>query len=184
MSSIAPTRLSALFTALLAIVLLSACRSTPTASSEFLGDLVPGRFRNFAWLEELPDQEPARALAREVRAEVTRGLERQGLRLSLLKDADVLLRQATVVETESRQSDPYVTGHIAEVHEYGTLTLELVDVRTGEPCWRGTSRGHLRRSALVYGGASSERSAPQDEPRDWRIPERVEALLEPLAGRL
>ncbi len=169
---------------LLLAALASACSSTPEATSEFLGEVVPGRFRTFAWLDELPAEEPARALSREVRAEVSRGLEGLGLRLSLLKDADVLVGESTVIETERRQSDPYVTGHIAEIHEYGTLSVELLDVRTGEPCWRGTSRERLRRSALVYGGASSERTAPQDAPREWRLEERVRALLAPLAGRL
>lgn len=168
----------------LLICALLGCTSGPKVSSEVLGDLVPGRFQTFAWLDGLPRETEERELAREVRAEVSRGLEQLGLRLGLLKDADVLLSASAEVEDERRQSDPYVTGHIAEIHEFGTLTVELIDVRTGEPCWRGTSRERLRRSAIVYGGAASERVAPQDTPRDWDLDERVAAMLAPLSGRL
>lgn len=168
--------------ALVALAALAACRMTPEAESEFLVEVQPGSFFHYAWLGEAVSERS------EFDADIHLAIEAQMLRLGQartdLDEADYFITYDTTIRTEQRKSDPYATTRVGELVEIGTLTIQLLDVRTGEPFWRGSQSGKLRRSAVLYGGIVTNNYTPTDAPREWNIDDRVEEILTPLKGRL
>lgn len=169
---------------LLAGLLLAACGAAPKAESEFLAAVAPGTFDGYAWLDDAANSSVDAALDAEVRQAVDAELARIGQPRVPLAEADLIVSYSTSTELVNIESDAYVTGHVAEQHEIGTLTIELLSVDSGETLWRGSTEEKLRVSAVLYGGVSSTQFAPTDSTPVWNVRERVEATIAQLAGRL
>jgi len=169
---------------LLAGLLLAACSSAPKAESEFFVAVPPGHFSTYAWLDEENREQSDRDLDAAIRRAIDTELERLGQRKAATSDADLIVSYSTEIESEDRESDPYVTGHVAEQIEFGILSIELLDVNAGTPLWKGSTREQLRISAVLFGGVTANQFSPTDAARNWNVEPRVAATIASLAGRL
>ena len=169
-----------LFPALCALLLawVSACASIDVdAKSE--GGLKPGNFETFAWRFG-PDAD-AGELDAEIRAAIQDELLSRGFREVALDEADLLVSFSTEVATEQRVNDPYFGFTPAEVVETGTLTIEISEIGRSGSRWTGTGESELRRAATRTGPFSSKLS-PTGQDRDWRVPQKVSAILEQIGA--
>lgn len=167
---------------LLALAGLSACRMAPGAESQFLVEVTPGNYSHFAWLDEAISERSD--LDAEIHREVEAQMARIGQTKTDLSRAEYFVTYDTTMVTEQRRADPRVSNYVGELVEIGVLTIELLDVQSGEAIWRGSQRGKLRRSAVLYGGATSNNYSPTDSPREWNISKRAEAILASLEDQL
>ncbi len=169
---------------LIAGLLLGGCGSTPMAKGEFLAEVAPGRFATFAWLDDENPGQSDRDLDFAIRQAIDAELARVGQRKTPLAEADLIVSYVTEISVENVESDPFITGHVAEQVEFGTLTIELLDVSSGAAVWRGSTREKLRVSGVLFGGVTANQFSPTGDARDWDAAARVAATIAPLAGRL
>jgi hypothetical protein len=159
----------------------------PTACSSIDTDVqaAPGieelAWESYAWAEPIPDagaeavvDDPE--LRRQVRRAVDAELDARGLRKADRATADLLVFQQLGVEEKVRVNDPYYSFWIAELYEEGALVLEFVDPGTNELLWRGVAKSELRTIGRSV-GVNSREFVRSDEARDWKLAEKVRAIL-------
>lgn len=156
------------------LTLLAAC-TTIDVSAEVRDPYQVASVRTFGWAGS------ARPYGHhpQIRAAIERELEARDLVRVPHPEADVVVSYRTDVEIRQRTLDPEFAHHAAEKYELGSLIIELRDGVSGELVWRGTGQGELRLVA-VPAGALAGRWREVDEEPDWRIDEKVAAILERL----
>ena len=141
---------------------------------------------SYAWVdfdEELPDSlasedRSGEDLEREVRQALEAELSTLGLRLTTPAEADVLLDYRLEVDERLRR-DAYVEFATRERYELGRLELLFLEPRTREPIWRGAATSELRLAAIQEDPWTNE-LYPTNRERDWKLRDKVSALLERL----
>lgn len=142
--------------ACLLAMLLCACASTPTVSTDADPDGDFARYRTFRWIQ--PPQDVSPLLAQRIVAGVNSQLAARGW--SEAADADVAI--AAHVATQQRQDvdtfysgpayagwgwhGPWAVGSVnttVRTYEVGTLVVDLFDTRTRQAVWRGTAKGTI-----------------------------------------
>ncbi len=118
-------------------------------------------------------------LARDAQQRIDEALQARGWQEVRESRADVLLTEHFFVETIERQQDPYFNYYTSVVEEIGRFALEAIDPETDERVWIGVAESRLRVVSRGVGVDSVNSVASEDE-RDWKLAEKVEAVL----GRL
>lgn len=137
-------------------MLLAACASTPTVSTDTDPQGNFAGYRTFRWIQ--PPQDVSPLLAQRIVAGVNSQLVARGW--SEAADADVAI--AAHVATQQRQDvdafyngpayagwgwhGPWAMGSVSttvRTHEVGTLVVDLFDTRTRKAVWRGTAKGTI-----------------------------------------
>ncbi|MEZ5967189.1 MAG: DUF4136 domain-containing protein [Planctomycetota bacterium] len=114
-----------------------------------------------------------------IRRAIEAELGRLGLRAADEKEAKLLVSYRTEIAVRQRFPDPYFSYYAAEEYEDGTLTVELRDAVSGEVAWRGSGQSELRRSGVLVGSLAGRLTAT-DDPREWRVEEKMAAMFAPL----
>lgn len=144
-----------LATCLLALV-LAACASTPTVTTDVDPQGEFARYRTFRWIQ--PPQGVSPLLSQRIVEGVNRQLAARGW--SEAAEADVAI--AAHVATRERQDvDTFYSGPAyagwgwhgpwavesvsttVRTYEEGTLVVDLFDTRTRQAVWRGTAKGTI-----------------------------------------
>lgn len=172
----------------LSLVLLASCRTIETRVQDSSGE----RLRepaSYAWVDEAPAPEVfdaswhdgARiedpALSSQVRAAVEAELAARGLHPCPPEQAELLLLERAGVHVRFERRDPYFTGSESARFEEGTLSLSVFDAASGERLWHSTATSRLRDVAEGY-GLYTLRYLETGSPRDWKVRDKVAALLE------
>lgn len=149
--------------------LLAAC-STVRVEGESDFAMVAGD--SYAWVVEPDDL--ARADGedlpwREVRDAASDELDARELVETSRSDADWLLELRLDVGTEVRTNHGYFNMYVAEQVEEGSVTLFVLDGRSGRELWSAESRRELRTSSRTTGGLGKIRWHDSGEARDWDI---------------
>lgn len=131
---------------------------------------------------EDPEAWSRRELSREIRVLVDRALEVRGFRLVDREEADLLVEERTSIEERVQQRDPYFSFDTVRKIEVGTLTLQMLDGRTRGVLWSASAKSDLREVARGF-GLVDIRYEPIDEPRDWKLQEKVEEILSRIPPR-
>ena len=137
-------------------LLLSACASTPTVSTDADPQGNFAGYRTFRWIQ--PPQDVSPLLAQRIVEGVNSQLVARGW--SEAPDADVAI--AAHVATQQRQDvDTFYNGPAyagwgwrgawavgsvntsVRTYEVGTLVVDLFDTRTRQAVWRGTAKGTI-----------------------------------------
>lgn len=137
-------------------LLLSACASTPTVSTDADPQADFAGYRTFRWIQ--PPQEVSPLLGQRIVDGVNSQLLERGW--SEAADADVAI--AAHVATQQRQDvdtfyngpayagwgwrGPWAVGSVStsvRTYEVGTLVVDLFDTRTRQAVWRGTAKGTI-----------------------------------------
>lgn len=169
---------SSSLTGLLGLLLLLAtgCAAIDVSSVK-LSETTFDSYRRFAFCEHRPGDPVLGPVGSNVQEAVARELEARGMERAELDDADMLVSVSTRVESRIVHRDPYFWMYAAERTEEGTLTIELLDGLTGAPVWRGTGSSNLGVSAVLASPMDVELT-PVDWELDWKVDEKVAAILE------
>lgn len=177
----------------LSLVLLASCRTIETRVQDSSGE----RLRepaSYAWIDEAPAPEvfdaswhdggriQDAALSVEVRAAVDEELAARGLHTAPREQAELLLLERAGVHVRFERRDPYFTGSESARFEEGTLSLSVFDAASGERLWHASGTSRLRDVAEGY-GLYTLRYLETGSPRDWKVREKIAALLEPFPIR-
>ncbi len=141
---------------LLLALLLAACASTPTVSSDVDPQARFDQYRTYRWIQAPQGMSPL--LQQRIVEGVNGQLAARGWRESA--DADVAI--AAHVATQQRQDvdtfyngptyagwgwhGPWAVGSVStsvRTYEVGTLVVDLFDTRTRQAVWRGTAKGTI-----------------------------------------
>ncbi len=163
----------------LALLIFASCSSIQVDSraAEGWDELRP---TTYAWgNSRVADPE----LSEEIRAAIAERLVELGLEPVDRSEASVLVAYSVAIRAEHKENDPLFDYYTAEQFERGTLTIALLDPDTRVELWRGTGGSKLRRSAVLVGPFATELT-PSHEVRNWRIPEKVEAIMNRLRKEL
>jgi hypothetical protein len=131
---------------------------------------------------EDPEAWSRRELSREIRVLVDRALEVRGFRLVDREEADLLVEERTSIEERVQQRDPYFSFDTVRKIEVGTLTLQMLDGRTRGVLWSASAKSDLREVARGF-GLVDIRYEPIDEPRDWKLQEKVDEMMSRIPPR-
>jgi hypothetical protein len=136
----------------------------------------------YAWQPEASGPEDGseawsrRELAREIRQLVDRHLGAHGYRRVEAAEAEMLVQHRTDIEVQVRERDPYFSFDSVRKVEVGKLTLLLLDAQTRGVLWSASAESDLREVARGF-GLTSIRYEPIDEPRDWKLEQKVHQIV-------
>jgi len=164
--------------ALAAAALLAGCTSIEVSARQ-VGELEEGRPATFAFADGgLVDADLA-AIRDEVRAAIGRELGARGMREVARDEAGLLVEFGVDVSERTVANNAYYDFYATEVVEEGTLSIALRDARTDALVWEGSGTSELRVSAVILGPLAAE-PRPTRYARDWRVDEKVAAILREL----
>lgn len=173
-------------------LLLAATSCSPIQVREVEGDelALVGR-RSYAWSEESlrpvgdasgDEAWSQRELERRVRELLDRHLGARGFRRVAAEDAELLVAARTSIEVDLRERDPMFSFDTVRKVEVGTLTLQMLEARTRGVLWSASAQSDLREVARGF-GLTNIRYEPIDEPRDWKLEQKVHELVSRLPER-
>lgn len=116
-------------------------------------------------------------LLEQVRAAAARGLTSRGWNADEAQRPRYVVVPRVWVELETETRDPLYSAPVKARYEVGRVAVDVYDADTAERLWGGWATCRLRDVALGY-GVEVVRFATTDERRQWRIEEKVAALLE------
>jgi hypothetical protein len=149
--------------AISAILGLAGCSSIEV-NSDWLPDADFAGLETFAWKEPPPAQNPDELLFDRIRRATVDQLLAKGLREVSPEEADAHVMASVGVEEKVRVNDPYYAYDAIETYEEGTLSLRIVEPRSGRTLWVGTGKTRLR-------------DAKTPEERSERVRRVVQAVL-------
>jgi len=148
---------------LAAIVMLAACAKTPDVDYDKSVDF--NTYKTFAWmpeatLENTGNYKISTLTEERVREAVTTQLQNQGMELSDITKADVLINYHASVDKKidvdtfntsygSRWNYwgvGYNTQTVTHQYDVGTLILDVVDQQSNQLIWRGAREGRLQKN--------------------------------------
>lgn len=174
------TRPLHLLLGLLGLWISSACAAIQVRT-EWQEEAHIGLIDTYAWIDlETGTAISGPDLRESVKTTVDSHLEGIGWHRTDPRNADVWVTYETDVEVRERAQDPYWEYYAGERYELGTLRLELLRPRTLDSLWRGEGTSELRLVAVQRSLLTSDLD-PVERPREWKVPEKVAAILEPLA---
>jgi hypothetical protein len=171
------------------MLLLAAASCSPIEVREHEGDAASlvGR-TTYAWLLEPTtaaddgEEWSERELQRQVRLIGDRHLGARGFRQVEPEDADLLVEPRTSIELHVRERDPYFSFDTVRKYELGKLTIQLLDARTRAVLWSASAQSALRDVARGF-GLVAIRYEPIDEPRDWKLEQKVHEIVSRIPAR-
>ena len=109
------------------------------------------RYRTYAWAAEAPRPtgdprlDNNQILRSRVETDIDKELASHGFEKTLVEAPDLLVRYFASVtqELDTTRDDRACTGCVSEVYDAGTLTIDLVDARSGRLLWRGWAQGSV-----------------------------------------
>ncbi|MBK9387979.1 MAG: DUF4136 domain-containing protein [Planctomycetes bacterium] len=142
----------------------------------------------YAWLPEASGPEDGaeawsqRQLAREIRQLADRHLGARGFRRVEAGEAELLVEHRTHLEVQVRERDPYFSFDTVRKVEVGKLSLHFSDAETRGELWSASAESDLREIARGF-GITSIRYEPIEEPRDWKLEQKVHQIVSRLPER-
>jgi len=156
----------------------AACASPPEYDYHF------GEVDSYAWKEPPgfasgTDVGQSGELA-DFERRVERRLERRGIDLVPKDRAQIVLSGQIRIDTRTHELDPNYSVYSAERFEVAILQLQVYDRAERRLVWSGEEEQRLRTTGHRFGRRLVEEFSDTDEPRQWRIYDMVDKLIDRL----
>ncbi|MEJ6535213.1 MULTISPECIES: DUF4136 domain-containing protein [Pseudoalteromonas] len=141
------------------VLLLAACAKTPSLDYDKSADF--SNYKTFSWVpnasltENVVNYQISPLTEKRVREAVNAQLEKNGMKLVDMAQADVLLNYHASVDTKINVQtmnmgyNYWGVGHntytVTNEYDVGTLILDVVDKSSNQLVWRGAKEGRLKK---------------------------------------